>query len=98
MLSYKAVTGGGQLIKVNPRNTSRACSSCGAVAEMPLNKREFLCPNCGLALHRDLNASINILKVGTDCAELNACGDSATTPGIPAASGVAEAGTTLGNS
>ena len=76
MLSYKAVTCGGQLVKVNPRNTSKTCSKCGIIIEMPLNKREFLCPKCGFACHRDLNASINILKVGTDCAELNACGPS----------------------
>jgi putative transposase len=72
MLSYKAVTCGGQLVKVNPRNTSKTCSKCGTIAEMPLSKREFLCPKCGFVCHRDLNASINILKVGTDCAELNA--------------------------
>ena len=73
MLSYKAVTCGGQLVKVDPRNTSKTCSKCGTIKEMPLSKRLFLCPKCGFACHRDLNASINILKVGTDCAELNAC-------------------------
>ncbi|MBI4451012.1 IS200/IS605 family element transposase accessory protein TnpB [Candidatus Woesearchaeota archaeon] len=60
MLSYKAVTCGGQLAKVNPRNTSKTCSKCGTVTEMPPSKRDFLCPNCGFACHRDLNASLNI--------------------------------------
>ena len=59
-LSYKAVTCGGQVIQVDARNTSKKCSNCGTIAEMPLSKRKFLCPNCGLSLHRDLNASINI--------------------------------------
>lgn len=72
-LEYKAVTSGSKLVKVNARNTSKTCSKCGTITEMPLNKREFLCPKCGFACHRDLNASINILKVGTDCPELNAC-------------------------
>lgn len=73
MLSYKAVTSGGQFIKVNPRNTSKTCSKCGTIKKMPLSQREFKCSNCGFVCHRDLNAALNILKVGTDCAELNAC-------------------------
>ena len=60
MLSYKAVTCGGQLVKVNPRGTSKTCSQCGTLVDMPLSKRTFHCPNCGLVLHRDLNASFNI--------------------------------------
>jgi putative transposase len=72
-LEYKAVKSGSKLVKVNPRNTSKTCSKCGTIIEMPLSKREFLCPHCGFACHRDLNASINILKVGTDCPKLNAC-------------------------
>ena len=74
MLSYKAVTCGGQLVKVNPKNTSKTCSKCGAVKDMPLIERRYICPSCSFACDRDINAAINILKVGTDCAELNACG------------------------
>ena len=72
-LEYKAVTSGSELVKVNPRNTSKTCSRCGVIVDMPLAKRIFLCHSCDFARHRDLNASLNILKVGTDCAELNAC-------------------------
>ncbi len=72
-LEYKAVTSGSKLVKVNPRNTSKTCSKCGTIVEMPLSKREFLCPKCGFVCHRDLNASINILKVGQDLPKLNAC-------------------------
>ncbi len=75
MLSYKAVRSGGQFVKVNPRNTSKTCSNCGAIKEMPLSERQFQCFKCGFACHRDLNASINIRRVGMDYAELNACGD-----------------------
>lgn len=62
MLSYKEVALGGQFIKRNPRKTSCTCSKCGTITEMPLSKKEFLCPKCGLYCHRDLNASINILN------------------------------------
>jgi len=61
-LEYKAVTSGSNLVKVNARNTSKTCSECGTIAEMPLAKRKFACPKCGLCCHRDLNASINILN------------------------------------
>ena len=95
MLSYKAVTCGGQLVKVDPRNTSRTCSRCGATQDVTLNQREFICLNCGFVAHRDLNAANNILKVGTDCAELNAC-EHNVRPTLLAV--VDEAGTTIGNS
>jgi putative transposase len=60
MLSYKAVTCGGAVIRKNPRNTSKTCSQCGAIIDMPLRKRVFNCPHCGFVCHRDLNAAINI--------------------------------------
>ncbi len=95
LLSYKAVACGGQLVKVNPRNTSKTCSKCGALTEMPLRKRAFLCSHCNFACHRDLNASMNILMVGMDYAEPNAC-EHSVRPSLKAV--VNEAGTTLGNS
>ena len=60
MLSYKAVTCGGRVKEVDPRNTSRICSKCGTMLNMPLKKREFRCSKCGLVCHRDLNAAVNI--------------------------------------
>ena len=44
--------------------SSKTCSSCGYVQDMPLHKRTYDCPYCGLSLDRDLNASINIRNVG----------------------------------
>lgn len=93
MLSYKAVKCGGQVIGVEPTDTSKRCSKCGTINEMPLEKRFFVCSKCGFACHRDLNASLNILNVGTDCAEHNACGDNASTTEQSVASDVVEAGT-----
>jgi putative transposase len=84
MLSYKAVTCGGQIIKVSARNTSKTCSKCGMIIDMPLAKRKFICSSCGFVCHRDLNASNNILgKVRAGCPELNACGDKTSTKEIP---------------
>ncbi len=60
-LAYKALTCGGQLIEVNPRNTSKTCSGCGTILEeLTLKERIFNCPNCSLNLDRDHNAAINI--------------------------------------
>ena len=99
MLDYKAVNGGGQLVR-NPktRGSSHRCSSCEEWVDMPLSKRTFKCP-CGNVLHRDLNASINHLKdtVGMDYAKPNACGDSTSTT-ESVASGIVEAGTTFQDS
>jgi putative transposase len=96
-LEYKAVKCGSKLIKINPAYTSQTCSKCGTRKEMPLNERNFLCPSCGLSLHRDLNASINILTVGTDCPELNACGDSTSLTEQSVESRIIESGTIMAN-
>lgn len=44
--------------------SSKTCSNCGYVQDMPLSKRVFNCPNCGISIDRDLNASLNIRNVG----------------------------------
>jgi putative transposase len=62
MLSYKAESAGMKVIKVDARNTSKECSDCGNIMDMPLSIREYNCNRCGLQLDRDINASINILK------------------------------------
>ena len=41
--------------------SSRMCSHCGSVrSSLALSERIYLCPACGLALDRDLNAAINL--------------------------------------
>jgi len=45
--------------------SSQTCSGCGSVHKMPTNIRTYVCPDCGLVMDRDLNASINILRAGT---------------------------------
>ena len=61
-LRYKARLSGGQVIEVDPRNTSRRCSSCGHVArENRESQAVFLCKKCGHEDNADRNAAINIL-------------------------------------
>jgi len=59
--------------------TSKTCSNCGCVQEMPLSKRVFDCPSCGISIDRDLNASLNIRNIGLNTlghSGIYACGDS----------------------
>lgn len=62
MLNYKCDWYGKELIKVNPMNTSKICSRCGKIKDMPLSQRVYEC-SCGLNLDRDHNAAKNILKL-----------------------------------
>ena len=66
LLTQKAEQYGCNLIVI-PRfyPSSKSCSSCGCINNnLKLTDREYICPNCGLTLDRDYNASLNILKVG----------------------------------
>ena len=61
-VKYKARLSGGQVIEVDPRNTSRRCSSCGHVAqENRESQAVFLCKKCGHSDNADHNAAINIV-------------------------------------
>jgi len=44
--------------------TSKTCSKCGHVQNMPLDVRTFDCGSCGLSIGRDLNAALNIKRLG----------------------------------
>jgi putative transposase len=64
MLAYKAVNAGKLVLKVKPQYTSQVCSGCGVVVKKELSERWHSCP-CGVELDRDVNAAINILRLGT---------------------------------
>lgn len=66
-LAYKAAWKGVQLVEVGRfEPTSKTCSACGAVRpSLSLADRAFRCEVCGLTLHRDLNAAINIAQMGS---------------------------------
>jgi putative transposase len=61
MLTYKCALSGKELHIINERNTSKTCYRCGFVQEMPLYKRTYKCPCCGMLLDRDANSARNIL-------------------------------------
>ena len=66
LLTQKAEQYGCNLIVI-PKfyPSSKSCSSCSYINNnLKLTDREYICPNCGLTLDRDLNASLNILRVG----------------------------------
>ncbi len=63
--TYKAESAGKEVVLVDSRNTSKACSGCGWVKEdLKLSDRIFHCNDCGLEIHRDINAAINIHNLG----------------------------------
>jgi putative transposase len=65
-LEYKLVWGGGELIAVDPRNTSRTCPECGHVdAQNRQTQAVFRCVACGHQAHADVVGAINILARGT---------------------------------
>ena len=70
-VTYKAEEAGKLVKLVDPRNTSKMCSVCGSIQDMPLSERTYNCSNCGMIMDRDLNAAINIKNryVHTDCVE-----------------------------
>ncbi len=61
MLVYKCQLYGKELVFLDERNTSKMCSRCGHLQDMPLWKRTYHCGECGLIIDRDLNSAINIL-------------------------------------
>lgn len=61
-LVYKSKWNGIDTIFVNPRGTSSKCSICDA--KVIEENRVIRCPQCGLHIDRDVNASRNILDRG----------------------------------
>jgi putative transposase len=78
-LEYKAAWYGRTLIKINRwYPSSKRCHACGyVIGSLPLDVREWVCPECGVQHDRDVNAAKNILAVGLT---VNACGE-AVRPG-----------------
>ena len=58
---------GSEVVLVYPRNTSQVCSGCGIIVQIELSDRVHSVPGCGLSIlsmDRDINAALNILKLG----------------------------------
>jgi putative transposase len=63
-LISKAEEAGKYAIAVDPKGTTQRCSQCQKVTKKTLDMREHICSFCGLRMHRDLNAAINIHALG----------------------------------
>jgi putative transposase len=61
MLTYKCHLSGKELVFLDECSTSKMCSGCGHLQDMPLWKRKYCCRNCGLVMDRDENSAVNIL-------------------------------------
>jgi len=66
ILSFKAASAGGKVVKVNPKNTSQVCSNCLNVVPKELKARWHDWENCNLSIDRDTNSAILIKKLGLD--------------------------------
>ena len=64
MTVAKAAEAGRRVILVDPRNTTKRCSSCGELVPKTLRERVHTCLHCGLVLDRDENAARNMLQRG----------------------------------
>ncbi|MGD1523977.1 RNA-guided endonuclease InsQ/TnpB family protein [Vibrio harveyi] len=72
---YKQKWANGMVIKVNPRGTSQRCHVCGHQHKDNRQSQSlFECQKCGLKIHADDNASINIEAAGH---AVLACGEKA---------------------
>jgi len=78
-LEYKAAWYGRTLVKIDRwYPSSKRCHACGHVLDsLPLDVRQWTCPECGVRHDRDINAAKNILAVGRT---VYACGE-AVRPG-----------------
>lgn len=71
-LRYKASRHQGSFVVVNESYTTQACNSCGCISDSSpkgvadLNKRDWICGDCGASHDRDVNAAKNILSLGLD--------------------------------
>ena len=72
ILEAKAASAGHQVIRVNPRFTTQACSNCGELIQKSLSVRTHMCTSCGFIADRDVNAAKNILfKAGAPPSDAN---------------------------
>jgi len=65
-LEYKSLWYGRTLVGIDKwYPSSKRCNACGhTVKKMPLNIREWTCPECGTIHDRDINAARNVLTAG----------------------------------
>lgn len=71
-LSYKSLIGGTELVFPENKNSTRTCSTCGALSGPTglagLKVRQWVCGACGAHHERDVNSARNALIVGAGLA------------------------------
>lgn len=70
-IQYKAESAGKKVVLVDPKNTSRMCSSCGNIDDKKLSQKIHHCKKCGHKENRDINAAKNILSLGLQTLGVN---------------------------
>ena len=55
---------GCHVVLVPPDGTSKRCVQCGVASDKPLWVREHSCPSCGFTTDRDLNAALEVKRLG----------------------------------
>lgn len=66
ILEYIASRAGSTVVKIDRwAPSSKVCHNCGGRNDdLSLKDREWICPQCGTHLDRDVNAAINIKNMG----------------------------------
>ena len=66
ILEYKARYNGVSIHRADRfYPSSKTCSHCGSIkSKLSLSQRVYVCDACGFTIDRDLNASINLAKLG----------------------------------
>lgn len=71
-LAYKAIRHGARFMEVNEAYTTQVCSTCGTLPEgrpkgiAGLGIRQWTCERCGANHDRDVNAALNIARLGLE--------------------------------
>jgi IS605 OrfB family transposase len=80
LLKYKCDHAGVAFAEVNERYTTQACSECGSLGgpkgRNGLGIRQWVCGECGSVHDRDLNAAVNIARLGCETLGLKWSGSS----------------------
>ncbi|WP_447975023.1 RNA-guided endonuclease InsQ/TnpB family protein [Nitrospira sp. Kam-Ns4a] len=77
-IEYKAKAAGIVIEYVEPAYTSQTCSCCGKIGKRV--KHRFVCEQCGLRAHADVNASRNLARMGGTAVPSRAA---VNTPDVP---------------
>lgn len=96
-LEYKAAWAGVRLVKADQwYPSSKTCSSCGAVkAKLTLDERVYTCNTCGVSVDRDVNAAINLARLGEANASALGTQSSAGTTSVAGRGGPRKTNTSL---